>query len=840
MLDSSDKDLNDDGRQDLLRLTGVTNSDFCGGLALSNRLDLDRDGYDDLLIGASIADVLGTDVVTDAGAIYAIYGTPRRIALSDEAVTTVVELANRTFTGIGDVLVDPATGRPVVFEDLDSDDANHDLDTDDFKLNSGAGAERWYRFTTVGDGQSGDIIRLLPGAFDERTTLVDGPAGHQNPNGSVTDTSNVVIGGVGNKAGAFDFDLSGFLDALENPNTLDSIKLRLYGSVAAQSITGVDEIVTGPTRIFFTGSTPETGRELWVTNGTAAGTSLVKDIAPGIYGSFVSSLTMVGDRVFFIASLDGLPQLWTSDGTAAGTVRADIFTNGTTGDFVNLHDLKAFNGKLFFVGVTNNGSNDLEQLFVADLVSGAYRISAISPQMSVNETITNLVPAGTTRLYFAVDAGAGQELWMTNGTTTATQLATFVPDGDMLLKHAAAIGGDLYFAANGGSSNGKEVWRSRGTAGTTALLHDVNAAISGSNPKAFASNGSRVFFIAQGDNVYSTDGTTLSTHGDAFPSGNTPVGSQAPLATVAADGSYFALINDTNETRLVKATFTTTATLSQVKSFAATSSFLSLIPYLASDVAFVEYNPNADTSSAYRSNGTDRGTFQLLANDQQTIATLATFGNTLLLNGIPSGSATDSVIVSQGQPDNTIALAAAGTVSSLLRTFVVTEAGDGVITGRDFVAAAMQVATQTVATASNGLIEIDVTTAVRELLGTGNRHITLRLTVDNPQVALNVAQPNPSGEVPSGLVVTRRHGVRADVLDANGGVLEENISAFDMRNLEAGTYYLRVFNPHGSEQTTPLQFAIEVRPPIEGQAHPATDNDVIEGGEAEDILVGGP
>jgi ELWxxDGT repeat protein len=64
---------------------------------------------------------------------------------------------------------------------------------------------------------------------------------------------------------------------------------------------------------------------LWKSEGTAAGTVLVRDIAPGSTGSFDQianpELTNVNGRLYFQAN-DGVHgnEPWTSDGTAAGTV----------------------------------------------------------------------------------------------------------------------------------------------------------------------------------------------------------------------------------------------------------------------------------------------------------------------------------------------------------------------------------------------------------------------------------------------------------------------------------------------------------------------------------------
>jgi ELWxxDGT repeat protein len=96
------------------------------------------------------------------------------------------------------------------------------------------------------------------------------------------------------------------------------------------------------------------GSELWVSDGTAAGTHRATDVAPGL-GNGVVSVAPVGDGSgLFLAASDGTDGLepYVSDGTAAGTVRIlDISPNGSS----NPQYVGLANGRVFFLaddGVT--------------------------------------------------------------------------------------------------------------------------------------------------------------------------------------------------------------------------------------------------------------------------------------------------------------------------------------------------------------------------------------------------------------------------------------------------------------------------------------------------------
>jgi ELWxxDGT repeat protein len=89
-------------------------------------------------------------------------------------------------------------------------------------------------------------------------------------------------------------------------------------------------------RIFFAADDGTSGSELWMTDGTTAGTQLVKDIFPGRAGSDPQALSAAGTRLAFVA-LDPARgrELHVSDGTAAGTVMTEDFVPGPLDGAIN-------------------------------------------------------------------------------------------------------------------------------------------------------------------------------------------------------------------------------------------------------------------------------------------------------------------------------------------------------------------------------------------------------------------------------------------------------------------------------------------------------------------------
>src|SRR5215831_3129603 len=78
--------------------------------------------------------------------------------------------------------------------------------------------------------------------------------------------------------------------------------------------------------VYFAAVTPETGKELWKSDGSSAGTGLVKDAVPGSVSGLYSFGDPVGNLLYyFVQGDDGFLDLWKSDGTHDGTVLVKDF-----------------------------------------------------------------------------------------------------------------------------------------------------------------------------------------------------------------------------------------------------------------------------------------------------------------------------------------------------------------------------------------------------------------------------------------------------------------------------------------------------------------------------------
>ena len=297
-------------------------------------------------------------------------------------------------------------------------------------------------------------------------------------------------------------------------------------------------------RVFFRADDGDRGSELWATDGTAAGTVLVKDISDeSNVSSLVWNLTVVGDTLFFTAD-DGVHgmALWKTDGTPEGTVLVRDIWPGE--GYSNISDPVACNGVLYFTADSPNYGYELWRSDGTE--SGTYMVRDLYPGPSsgrpVNTCVVNdrlifqawsqgqgmavwvsdgtaagtvrltgggtafdipapshLIAAGDHTAYFfnQYHGQSTAQLWRTDGTAAGTvQVAALsAPAGAHInARPLGRAGGVLYFHCT--TDAGIELWQSDGTAAGTFMVQDVRPGAGGSGPAALWTAGGRVYFTA--------------------------------------------------------------------------------------------------------------------------------------------------------------------------------------------------------------------------------------------------------------------------------------------------------------------------------------------------------
>jgi ELWxxDGT repeat protein len=276
--------------------------------------------------------------------------------------------------------------------------------------------------------------------------------------------------------------------------------------------------------LFFAGSDGVHDLELWKSDGTAAGTVLVKDINSSMvwFGAAVPKfLTNVNGTLFFSAN-DGVHgvELWTSDGTAAGTVLvqdiyAGVESSEPGGNPPDSSGLLNVNGTLFFAA--NDGVHGVELWKSDGTAAGTVLVKDIDSGIGFGNSFPQELTNVNGTLFFTADDGVhGFELWKSDGTEAGTVLVKDInpiPGPSDPPEYLTNVNGTLHFAANDGV-HGTRLWKSDGTTAGTVLVQNIGPG-SPFNPE-FLTNVNGTLFFAAGDGVqgvelWKSDGTAAGT-----------------------------------------------------------------------------------------------------------------------------------------------------------------------------------------------------------------------------------------------------------------------------------------------------------------------------------------
>ena len=305
----------------------------------------------------------------------------------------------------------------------------------------------------------------------------------------------------------------------------------------------------GDEEVYWVGDSTS-GPGFWETDGTLAGTTMLKSLPSPTYSGYGYSwghynLTVADGQLFFTsADGNGGQDLWVSDGTAAGTtvvqdfIGTDTYNGSTTYFSLNVSNLTAAAGTLFFTAFDPTGGTDLWTS--NGTTAGTTQLDDFKSSSGYgsyyDSSITNLTAAAG-KLFFVADPGtSGPQPWASDGTPDGTVLLADVNPGSTgsAPSDFTQLGNDVYFFMNE-SATTVGLWQSDGTAAGTAMVFDafpsvqVNAVSYSPTLASLTSIGSKLFFSAEyADDspqyqLWASDGTNGGTgqvNPSSLPSGS--------------------------------------------------------------------------------------------------------------------------------------------------------------------------------------------------------------------------------------------------------------------------------------------------------------------------------
>ena len=281
------------------------------------------------------------------------------------------------------------------------------------------------------------------------------------------------------------------------------------------------------------------GKELWVTDGTEAGTTFVKDLREGSSSSSPSFFFNFNNTLYFSANTGSGNVLFSSDETAAGTVatgggfvfnpleldgliyyintadsnalytfdgttQAKVANSGTEDvNFIGAN-FTSLNGKIIGYGRTTTDDPTIgTELYEYDLATDTYTLIKDIDTGTGDSSISNFVTIGA-EVYFEADG----KVWKTDGTTAGT-VAVSTADTIGITSSYFVWNGNLYF--DGDDGTGDQLWKYNPTADTVSKLSTNTG---DHNPSDYAVLGDYLYYSADADGstanyLFRTNGTTV-------------------------------------------------------------------------------------------------------------------------------------------------------------------------------------------------------------------------------------------------------------------------------------------------------------------------------------------
>ncbi len=275
----------------------------------------------------------------------------------------------------------------------------------------------------------------------------------------------------------------------------------------------------------FPARTQSEGIELWVSDGTVAGTQLLADLFPGEGSSIPQSLFVADSIAFFEAFTPSLgTELYRTDGTPSGTMLVkDIFEGADSGLASSTGNrFYQWQDKVYFAA--QNARNNVELWATNGTDEGTTQVADIAvdpaPGFDLSSNPANF--AGNRHfLFFTADDGiSGPEVWRFDGNDSLQISDLTMPLFGSAPSNLTILRDNLYFGAGPGASE-SDLYRVSALPGadtTPELVFNFEGAglSSAQSPAgSFATLDSLIIFPAGTDldiDVWASNGTMEGTY----------------------------------------------------------------------------------------------------------------------------------------------------------------------------------------------------------------------------------------------------------------------------------------------------------------------------------------
>ncbi|MDF7817225.1 T9SS type A sorting domain-containing protein [Runella sp. MFBS21] len=246
-------------------------------------------------------------------------------------------------------------------------------------------------------------------------------------------------------------------------------------------------------KLLFIANTEAHGAEWWVSDGSDAGTYLLKDITPGPESSLVrfldtffsmsveaSTVVANGKLYFLTKNRANQSEIWQTDGTAENTQK--VYTHD--GEIERFRP-NAQGNKFFII--------EFKGLYIADIVNNTKTfitpnfgaLKFVLPDVVLSQETPSVLDY---QLYFIYNENGDYELWSSNGSKAGTYKLF-----GLRMLHGLPLynvyKGDVYVYT---TNNEKIILKTKGTPATTKLLYSAVEGFPSTNTERFRAMTSRI------------------------------------------------------------------------------------------------------------------------------------------------------------------------------------------------------------------------------------------------------------------------------------------------------------------------------------------------------------